>query len=350
MRRIILSLALLIGVSSLTFAQQTDKYAKVSVAFYNLENLFDTEDGPNNDAEYLPEGTNKWTPERYLQKLDNMAKAISQIAGGKAPDILGVCEIENRQVLEDLVQHPLLFSYGYQIAHFDSPDLRGIDCALLYRPTVFKHRSERIHPVRIPGEPKIKTRDVLEVNGQIAGEDFSFLVAHWPSRAGGEQISLGRRMAGAKVMRRVADSLMTANAHQKIILMGDFNDDPTSPSLIEGLRTKNTTEGLEATDLFNPMAKLYKDGYGTLAYRDVWNLFDNIVTTSNLIGEDLSSFKLQQDSNTGAYGRICNASFLTQQSGQFKGYPLRTFSYGKFQNGFSDHYPVYVYLIKQANP
>lgn len=346
MRKITLSLFLIFTLVGVAHAQ---RYAKVSVGFYNLENLFDTEDGPNNDAEYLPQGANKWTPERYAQKLDNMASAISQIAAGKAPDILGVCEIENRQVLEDLVVHPKLFRYGYQIAHFDSPDLRGIDCALLYRPSVLKVESQQAHPVRIPGEPHIKTRDVLVVDGLVGDERFSFLVAHWPSRAGGEQISLGRRMAAALLMRSLSDSLTTVDPERKLILMGDLNDDPTSPSLIEGLRTKNSPEGLVAGDLFNSMAKLYLDGYGTLAYRDVWNLFDNIITSANLVGEDLSTFKLQQDNQTKAYGRIFNAAFLTQQSGQFKGYPLRTFSYGQFQNGYSDHYPVLVYLVKEVH-
>lgn len=339
------SLAVLLVNASLAYAQK--QYAKVSVAFYNLENLFDTIDGPNNDADFLPNGKNQWTAERYSMKLDNMASAIGQIAGDKAPDILGLCELENRQVLEDLTAHPKLSKYGYSIVHFESPDRRGIDCALLYRGGVFSFADARVHPVNIDGEPEVKTRDVLEVNGTVLGEPVSILVAHWPSRAGGEQISLNRRMTAAKVMKRVTDSLQALGVDQKVILMGDFNDDPTSPSLVKGLGSKNKVNNLKDGDLFNVMAKLHRQGRGTLAYRDVWNLFDNIVVTSNLIGTDYRSLKLQMDKSTKAYGRICNSELLTQQTGHFKGYPHRTFSYGQFQNGYSDHYPVFVYLLKE---
>lgn len=343
-RMLIYALALLLSAGMQSYAQ---KYAKVSVAFYNLENLFDTEDGPNNDADFLPNGANQWTPERYQMKLDNMASAICQIADGKAPDILGVCEIENRRVLEDLIAHPKLANQGYSIVHFDSPDRRGIDCGLLYRGSVFQFTDATAHPVRVPREPEVKTRDVLEVNGSILGEPVSILVAHWPSRAGGEQISLNRRMTAAKVMKQVTDSLVALGGEQKVILMGDFNDDPISPSLTEGLQSQNDTEQVVSSGLYNVMARLHRQGLGTLAYRDVWNLFDNIVVTGNLIGQDLSSLKLLQDKSTKAYGRICNASMLTQKTGQYKGYPFRTFSYGQFQNGYSDHYPVYVYLVRQ---
>lgn len=337
---------LLLATLTCTVSSAQKRYAKVSIGFYNLENLFDTVDGPNNDSDFLPDGQNQWTPERYEMKRSNMATAIAQITGQKAPDILGVCELENRQVLEDLVTHPQLASYGYNIVHFDSPDRRGIDCALLYRPSVFTLSDARVHTVNIPDEPHIKTRDILEVNGAILGEPVSILVAHWPSRAGGEQISLGRRMAAAKVMKRVTDSLQRLGSAQKVILMGDLNDDPTSPSLVKGLECKNKLSDVKEGDLFNVMAKLHRQGLGTLAYRDVWNLFDNIIVTSNLLGEDYSSLKLQIDKDTKAYGRICNSELLTQQTGHFKGYPHRTFSYGRFQNGYSDHYPVYIYLIK----
>lgn len=346
MRKLLLICTFILSVYSSSWVQAQQQYAKVSIGFYNLENLFDTIDGPNNDADFLPDGQNQWTDERYQMKLANMATAIAQITGKKAPDVLGVCELENRQVLEDLVARPELAPYGYSIVHFDSPDRRGIDCALLYRPSIFSLSDAKVHAVHIPDEPHIKTRDILEVNGTILGEPISLLVAHWPSRAGGEQISLGRRMAAAKVMKRVTDSLQHLGRGQKVILMGDLNDDPTSPSLTKGLESKNKLSDVKDGDLFNVMARLHRQGLGTLAYRDVWNLFDNIIVTSNLLGEDYSTLKLQLDKQTKAYGRICNSELLTQQTGHFKGYPHRTFSYGKFQNGYSDHYPVYIYLLK----
>lgn len=348
MRKVLALLwCLLIFVCQQTSSAQ--RAYRVSVGFYNLENLFDTIDNENNDEDYLPNGANAWTEERYQMKLANMAYAISQMAGGKAPDVLGVCEIENRHVLEDLVAHPSLAALGYEIVHYDSPDRRGIDVALLYRPSVFRFTGAMSHPVNISGEPHIKTRDVLEVNGTILGESVSILVAHWPSRAGGEQISLNRRMSAARVMRSVVDSLQVQRSNEKIILMGDLNDDPISPSLTEGLRSLNKEADIEtASDLYNVMAKLHRSGYGTLAYRDVWNLFDNIIVTANLLDDKSEGLRIQKDKRTDAYGRIYNAAFLTQATGHYKGYPFRTMSNGQFQNGYSDHYPVYIYLVKNV--
>ena len=344
--RKLLTLTLTLLLASSMMVAQSKKQVRLTVAFYNLENLFDTIDGENNDADFLPDGKNQWTPDKYKQKLHNMAYAISQIGSKRGPDILGVCEIENRGVLEDLLKEPELADAGYEIVHFDSPDKRGIDCALLYRPRYYQLSDARPHPVRLKGEEYIKTRDVLEVNGLLLGEPVTFLVAHWPSRVGGEQVSLKRRLQAAEVMRSVTDSLLAADPKNKVILMGDFNDDPTSPSVVEGLRSKGTTEGLTSTELYNPMAPLYTSGRGTLAYRDVWNLFDNILVTPNLIAGSDDSLHLQSDKASGHYGYIFNADFLTQKTGHFKGYPFRTFSSGRFQGGYSDHYPVYIYLTK----
>lgn len=322
------------------------KYARVAVSFYNLENLFDTIDGANDDSEFLPNGSKGWTQERYKKKLHNMAYAISQIAQKGGPDILGVAEIENRKVLEDLISQPELKGSGYSIAHFESPDKRGIDCGLLYKSSIFKISNAVPHPVNIMGEPEVKTRDVLEVTGLIWGEPISFLVGHWPSRAGGEEVSKARRMAAARVMRMVTDSLQNLNPKIKIVLMGDFNDDPTSPSIKDGLNTVEYPQEMTKGTLFNTMEVLYDNGQGTLAYRDVWNLFDNIIVNKNLINNNYQTLSVYKDPKTGYYGHIFNAKFLTDQSGRFKGYPHRTFSYGKFIDGYSDHYPVYIYLVR----
>ena len=344
MLRTILALMVLLFLPLSSIKAQ--KQVRLTIAFYNLENLFDTIDGENNDEDFLPDGKNQWTPDKYKQKLHNMAYAISQIGSKRGPDILGICEIENRGVLEDLLKEPELQDAGYEIVHFDSPDKRGIDCALFYRPRYYQFTDARPHPVVLKEEEHIKTRDVLEVNGRLLGEPISFLVGHWPSRVGGEQVSLKRRLYAAEVMRSVTDSLLAADANNKVILMGDFNDDPTSPSVIKGLGSKSSPEDLSPSDLFNPMAALYASGKGTLAYRDVWSLFDNLIVTPNLIGGDVHRLHLLQDKHTGEYGHIFNADFLTQKTGHFKGYPFRTFSSGRFQGGYSDHYPVYLYLTK----
>lgn len=339
-----LVLALLLLLPALS--AQAQRQVRLTVAFYNLENLFDTVDGENNDADFLPEGRNQWTVEKYQQKLHNMAYAISQIGGRRGPDVIGLAEIENRTVLEDLLKQPELRDAGYEIVHFDSPDKRGIDCALFYRRSVFQLSAAQPHPVVLVGEEHIKTRDVLEVSGLLLGEPVSFLVAHWPSRVGGEQISLNRRMQAARVMRSVTDSLQAASPETKVILMGDFNDDPTSPSVLEGLRSKNSPEGLQAGELFNPLGKHYLSGRGTLAYRDVWNLFDNIVVSANLLETPADRLSLLRDPKTGDYGHIFDADFLIQKTGHFKGYPFRTFSSGRFQGGYSDHFPTYIYLTR----
>ncbi len=321
------------------------QYIKLPIAFYNLENLFDTEDGPNDDAEYLTDGRNQWTEDKYRHKLSNMAEVISKI-GGKGPALIGVCEVENRRVLEDLVAQPQLAPLHYSIVHYDSPDLRGVDCAILYRPDLFKLQSSSAHPVAIEGESYIKTRDVVLASGTIDGESFHFMVAHWPSRSGGEAASIHRRLAAAKVMRSLTDSILSADPAAKVILMGDFNDDPTSPSVVEGLQTQPHPEGVAYNKLFTPMLRLYKSGIGTLAYRDVWNLFDIICVNGNLLGEGKEGFRLYRDPMTDHLGFVFNKPFLRQQDGRFKGYPLRTMVGGQFQGGYSDHFPVYIYLTK----
>lgn len=349
MKKQIISAVLFAFISCNIFAQshlEKDNVAKISVAFYNLENLFDTEDGPNNDAEFLPNGSRQWTEKRYKKKLHNLAYAISRIAND-GPDILGVAEIENRKVLEDLIAQAELKEKGYDIVHFESPDYRGIDCALIYKPNVFKLTNAVPHAVNIPGEPDVKTRDVVEATGEIFGEPISFLVGHWPSRSGGEEISKARRMAAALVMRRVTDSLENSNPNMKVIMMGDFNDDPTSESLKKGLNSVGKVEDMKGNTLFNTMEALYKNGYGSYAYRDVWNLLDNIVVNKNLIDDSHNTLSVVKDPESGYYGHVFNAQFLTDKRGRFKGYPHRTFSYGQFINGYSDHYPTYIYIAKK---
>ena len=335
-------LALSFGIIS---AQQSTTSQRVTVAFYNLENLFDTIDQENNDEEFLPEGANRWTPERYQHKLRNMSHVISLI-GGDGPAIIGVAEIENRGVLEDLIAEESLRDKHYDIVHYDSPDRRGIDCAILYQPEVYKVFASGARAVEIPNEPWIKTRDVVYASGLLDGEIVHILVGHWPSRSGGEAVSLHRRMAAAKTMRSVADSLYTLFPDSKVIMMGDFNDDPISPSVREGLGVQNHPEQTKPADYYTPMLQLYNKGMGTLAYRDVWNLFDIIAVNGELIGSKPTTWQLYRDPETTDMAFIFKQPFMIQQSGQYKGYTLRTFVGGQWQGGYSDHFPVYVYLVK----
>ena len=337
-------LALSFGIIS---AQQSTTPQRVTVAFYNLENLFDTIDQENNDEEFLPEGSNRWTPERYQHKLRNMSHVISLI-GGDGPAIIGVAEIENRGVLEDLIAQDSLRDKHYDIVHYDSPDRRGIDCAILYQPEVYKVFASGARAVEIPNEPWIKTRDVVYASGLLDGEIVHVLVGHWPSRSGGEAVSLHRRMAAAQTMRSVADSLYTLFPGSKVIMMGDFNDDPISPSVRDGLGVQNHPEKTNPDDYYTPMLQLYNKGMGTLAYRDVWNLFDIIVVNGELIGSNPTTWQLYRNPETTDMAFIFKQPFMIQQSGQYKGYTLRTFVGGQWQGGYSDHFPVYVYLVKGA--
>lgn len=337
-------LALSFGIIS---AQQSTTPQRVTVAFYNLENLFDTIDQENNDEEFLPNGANRWTPERYQHKLRNMSHVISLI-GGDGPAIIGVAEIENRGVLEDLIAQDSLRDKHYDIVHYDSPDRRGIDCAILYQPEVYKVFASGVRAVEIPNEPWIKTRDVVYASGLLDGEIVHVLVGHWPSRSGGEAVSLHRRMAAAKTMRSVADSLYTLFPGSKVIMMGDFNDDPISPSVRDGLGVQNHPDQTKPADYYTPMLQLYNKGMGTLAYRDVWNLFDIIVVNGELIGSNPTTWQLYRDPETTDMAFIFKQPFMIQQSGQYKGYTLRTFVGGQWQGGYSDHFPVYVYLVKGA--
>jgi hypothetical protein len=316
------------------------------IAFYNLENLFDTIDTPGVlDEEFTPDGPNKWIGARYLEKINNMALAISRIGeddgwqGG--PAVLGVSEIENRSVLEDLVAHPLLKDSNYQIVHYDSPDRRGVDVALLYRPRFFRVTASASPSLDLKDESgeRIFTRDQLVVSGVFDDEPMHFIVGHWPSRSGGELTTRPRRVTAATQSRRLVDSLMTLDPMAKIFVMGDLNDDPINESVRKYLRAGGDPDHLKKGELFNTMFPLFRMGIGSLYYRDGVNLFDQIIITPSLIGTDYSSYKF-------LHARVFNASFLVQKDGQYKGYPLRSFVGTVWQGGFSDHFPVYIVIVK----
>ena len=274
----------------ITIAGQAQKQYKIRVvAFYNVENLFDTEnDSLTFDDDRTPEGKDGWTQERYKQKVANIAKVLSQIGSvttQTSPDIIGLCEVENKKVLEDLVSHPKLQKMNYGIVHFDSPDERGIDVAFIYKKAVFlptSFQSRRLILQNVDGD-RDYTRDQLVVGGLLDDEQIYCIVNHWPSRSGGATRSKPNRLAAAKLNKRIIDSIVKMDNSAKIISMGDLNDDPIDDSLRKILKTKGKQKNLEENDLFNPMEKLFKKGIGSLAYRDKWNLFDQIYFTANLL-------------------------------------------------------------------
>lgn len=323
---------------------QEKQYKVATIAFYNLENLFDTLDTPGkNDFEYTPEGENHWDTKKYYSKLHNMAEVISQIGADvtkTAPAVIGVSEIENRAVLEDLVKMPALEKYNYHIVHYESPDRRGIDVALLYQPSIFKVTHTVSARLKIKGMDDFFTRDQLVVSGILDGEKIHFIVNHWPSRYGGEKHSRPLRNAAADLTRSLADSIMALDANAKIIIMGDLNDDPNNESLLKHLKAKKDEKSTHPGDLFNTSYPLFQKGIGSLAYRDNWDLFDQMIISYPLIGDDKTTFKHYKT-------LIFNKDFMKQQEGKYKGYPKRTFAGGVYMNGYSDHLPSYMYLIKE---
>ncbi|MDN3722917.1 endonuclease/exonuclease/phosphatase family protein [Aequorivita sp. SDUM287046] len=330
-------------------AQSEKQYKVNTVAFYNVENLFDYEDDPLIfDEDRTPEGKDHWTQEIYEAKLANMAKVISEIGAdvtGTAPAIMGVCEVENLRVLEDLVNQEPLVNKEYGIVHFDSPDRRGIDVALLYQKKIFTPTHYTNYELEIYDDQdrskRIYTRDQLLVSGMLDGEKISIIVNHWPSRSGGEERSRPKRIKAAELNKHIMDSLLSEDPYAKIITMGDFNDDPISPSVKDILKTKGERDNMKMKELYNPMEDMYKKGMGTLAYRDAWNLFDQIILSSELTKKDYSSYRYYK-------AGIFNKNYLATPRGQYKGYPFRSFVNG-YTGGYSDHFPVYVYLIKEKD-
>lgn len=339
-KNIVILLSFLFACLYLSAQKQVGVYP---IAFYNLENLFD----PNStdeqrDREFSPTGAKNWTEEKYRKKLNNMAHVISLLAKEYSPSgaaMIGVSEIGNRKVLEDLVATGDLKGRGYEIVHYDSPDRRGVDVGLLYNPRIFTVTSSHSYPYKLPDNPNFKTRDQLLVSGILAGESFHVIVNHWPSRYGAKSSEL--REHAAAISKHIADSIYNSDPNAKVVIMGDLNDDPTDKSVRLVLGAKKKQEEVKPGGYFNTMWAIYDRGIGSLSYQGKWNLFDQIIVSANLLGKDRSTLKYWK-------AEIFNREFLLQKEGKNKGYPLRTFSGNTFLNGYSDHFPTLIYLVKEV--
>jgi hypothetical protein len=330
--------------------QQERRYTMYGVMFYNLENLFDTiNNNPPYDNEFTPTGARQWNGTKYWQKQHNMAYAISQVevkgSPADGPVIIGVSEIENITVLQDLVKQPELKDRRYQIIHHDSPDPRGIDVALLYNPRFFKVLNVTTQNINKYLSETKRTRDQLTVTGMLAGEKVTVMVNHWPSRLGGEEASSYLREAAGRMARETIDSLLLDDPNQGIIFMGDLNDDPQNKSCSEAIGAKKEIKDCtEPGSCFNPWWNILNRGIGTLGYKGNWNLFDQIIFTNYFLKNYDS-----KDKPTLTYSRaeVLNRKFLRSSEGDRQGYPLRTYSAGIFLNGYSDHFPTMIYLVKE---
>ena len=346
MKRKTLFLAVALCLSSVFMlsAQEQKRYEVYSVGFYNLENLFDTiHDAGKNDYEFLPDGTNKWGTLKYTNKLEKMATVLNEMATDVVPvgmAAVGVSEIENSRVLKDLVNHEILAPRGWDFIHIEGPDRRGVDCGLLYNPKLFKPLKSKLAPyTTVDNDTTYKTRGFLIVNGELGGESVHIIVNHWPSRFAK---SPARERAG-DLVRQLKDSIMAEMPHTKVLIMGDMNDDPDDKSMKKCLgAVREKSDIKSSSDLYNPWWNiLRKKGIGTLKYRGKWNLFDQIVISGNLIGNDRTTLKLYKT-------EVFSRSYLFQQEGRYKGNTLRTHAGGVWLNGYSDHLPVIVYLLKEA--
>ena len=335
--------------SSVTLCQNKGKkYSIRTIAFYNLENLFDTINDVTKNDEASPMMELKENRSKvYWDKIDKLGSVIAQIGKDKSntsPTILGVCEVENRAVLEDLVNSDKLKSKRYGIIHYESPDRRGIDVALLYQQRYFKPvHHESFNPNIYRDNRKVYTRDQLLVSGYLDDELIHVIVNHWPSRSGGEMKSRPLREKAAYQNTKIIDQIKEKEKNPKILVLGDFNDDPINTSFKKVLKTKEKKKDVEDGDLYNPFERLFKKGYNTGGYRDNISMFDQIIITSALLSKDEKDFTSYKMFNPAVF----NKSFMTNKKGRYKGYPFRSFSFGTYTGGYSDHYPVYLYLIKE---
>jgi hypothetical protein len=344
MKRITLFIGLLF-LLQLVYGQQ--QYKVLAIGFYNLENLYDTINQPNvNDEEYTPEGARGYTGEIFKDKLSKLSDVISIMGTDYTPDgmaILGVAEVENRSVLEALVKEPKLAGRNYGIVHYDSPDLRGVDVGLLYNPKYFRETYSEALFVPLKGDEGkgYFTRDVLYVEGYLIDEKVHIFVNHWPSRRGGEEASAPGRALAASIAKHKIDSVLSLNPDAKIVLMGDLNDDPISPSVAKVLGAKGKKEEVKTGGLYNPWVEFYKKGIGTLAYQDAWGLFDQIIISSGWLNKEQKGYHYYK-------AGIFNREFMVQKTGKYKGYPMRTYDGNRYVGGYSDHFPTYIIFVKPA--
>lgn len=312
----------------------------LTVVFYNVENLFDTVDDPKvNDNEFLSDSKNEWTTERYLRKLQDLAIVLSETSGRNLPFLIGLCEVENRTVVEDLAITGKLKRGRYQVIHQDSPDARGIDVALMYRPDEFSVSTYYAVPVMLPGRSGLSTRDILYVKGNTRqGEELHVFVNHWPSRVGGLQQTEINRIAAAKVLKSKTDSLLSLNPDVKIIVMGDLNDTPDNKSLREVLGAVHP-EKHNHPSLVNLMFPAHHNGEGSYNYRGSWDMLDNIIVSVALIKADGLRVENKQ-------GYVFQRDWMTYTNPQGQQAPNRTYVGPRYVGGISDHFPIYFRLVK----
>ena len=319
------------AINKISMQESSEKKSnQYSIAFYNLENLFDTNNDPTIlDDDFTQFSERKWNKKRFSKKIKKLGQVISQIGYNEIshpPVICGVAEVENSYVLDELIKSKYLKNKGYKYIHFDSPDERGIDTALLYREEYFTITDKKTIALHIVNELGIRdfTRDILHVRGILDHNPVHILVNHWPSRRAGVEETNYKRLAASFKNREIVTEILLNEPQAKIIIMGDFNDDPKS----------NSIRSLVANDFYNPMEILLTLEAGSLSYRGKWNLFDQIILSHNFLKPHSNPFQFIES-------KIFNPNNLREYKGRNKGIPFRTFAGRKYLGGYSDHFPVY---------
>jgi predicted extracellular nuclease len=335
-------ISLLISTSLVLSGQKNDNV--FTVAFYNVENLFDLEDHPETeDEEFTPESEKAWDIEKYEKKLDDLTAVFKAINDDELPEIIGLSEVENKKVLDDLIQTRGMRKGEYGIVHYESPDIRGIDCALLYRMQEFRVISSRAIPVSFPFDPAETTRDILYVAGSTSeNERLHFFVNHWSSRWGGEKETEPKRIYCAVALRKEVDAILNKEPGAKIIIMGDLNDEPTNRSVFEKLLANNKRKNAGDRELFNLMYDMHNiDGEGSYNYRGKWNMLDHIIVSKAVIS---GHGRLHCDYDSGRILKEDFMMYLNEDNQQYV--PNRTYGGSEYYGGISDHLPIFVTLTR----
>jgi predicted extracellular nuclease len=327
-------------ISFISFSQPAKWNSKkqFTVVSYNVENLFDTLDTKGkSDEDFTPSGNYQWNSQRYYKKINDLAKVLSSVNPGKFPDLIGLIEIENINVLKDLASSKNIAKAKYQVILVEGPDPRGIDCGLMYRASSFKYLSHKAIPIRLEPSNK-RTRDILYVKGLVSKDTVHVFVNHWTSRRGGEEESEGKRDQCALALKHQVDSIIQVNPNSNVLIMGDFNDEPSDASIhdILGAHAPN-----EPSLLINLMAGLDQQGKGTYYYKGEYNMLDNLIVTKNLTTKK-AGFRLYENT-----GYIYNPEFIcfTNKNGDKS--PSRTYSGKNYYGGYSDHFPVYMIFYRK---
>ena len=339
-RRRLIYISLLINAISVCWVHaQKQGLDYIRLMFYNVENYFDTIDDPTvNDNDFLPEGSMRWTQTRYAEKRNNIFRVIANVGEWDPPALVGLCEVENRDVLDDLIKNTPLAKYPYRIIHKDSPDLRGIDVALLYRGDYLKCVGQQFIRVRFASN-RLHTRDILYATlCTLQGDTLHVFVNHWPSRSSGQRQSEPGRIIAASLVRQKVDSIFSRNALANIVITGDFNDNPTDRSLVSELQALNDTTHAKLSTLFNLSAYKMKESTGTIKYQGKWSVFDQIIVSGGLLRGSLHT--------DASRCHIFRADYLFEPDPRYQGVkPFRTYIGPRYNKGFSDHLPVYLDML-----